>query len=400
MIASSAPASTVPVTSSSSSTVSNLSDPDPDPIATSLQTLLLATTSLPLLSTYNHYLSAQSAVAIPEAYSYVAADLRGLSDVTDYLVLTGESLRKASFLAHRNVTKPSAGCMLRYLRPEEPGVAPPVFKRAKKGKATGSKRQAYDDLMEKVAVTLTQQCPDVFSAKGGSGKKKKMAHSVKQQALQALLEEEKKSANERAIIAAAKPIDYVAARKNKLAEANYLHNERLLAIERIKLQNEVDELEAARAVSADGKTYGTIDDTVFFDKKTFIIDKTAEVAVIASEIYEQVVTAEFDSGAGYKYNPFRIEITRENCTQMGLSDYFDKVVHAMSLPQIHAKIQQCVYFDIKSLMDDFVMMVRNAMQYNGNSWLPAKELGNMVNGINKKYRKPRHPLYDKTKFVE
>ena len=224
--------------------------------------------------------------------------------------------------------------------------------------------------------------------------------SVAEQALTALKEEAARLAIDRERIASLPAVNYKENRKRQQAEANLAAEERIMRMEREKIQKEMDLMTAMQAESTDGKSYGMIEQQTFFSAAVTVVDRTAEVAVLAATILEPFLAAEYDDGTGYMSNPFRVEITRANCVSMGIGDYFDMIQLAMSLPTIERKVKDAKYLDLKGFFADFIIMINNCFIYNpvGTAVRKAgEELAKDVKATNKKFKK--NELFDHTKFL-
>ena len=64
------------------------------------------------------------------------------------------------------------------------------------------------------------------------------------------------------------------------------------------------------------------------------------------------------------FNPFAIQITRENCLEVGVPGYFDVIEEAIDLTTIKKRLNELVYVSHDLLARDVRLLVKNAQTYN------------------------------------
>lgn len=65
-------------------------------------------------------------------------------------------------------------------------------------------------------------------------------------------------------------------------------------------------------------------------------------------------------------NPFRIQIDRSNCAQMGVADYCDVIKKPMNLTWIQQKLKKAQYDSLKGFFDDVDLVIQNCLDYNSD----------------------------------
>lgn len=83
----------------------------------------------------------------------------------------------------------------------------------------------------------------------------------------------------------------------------------------------------------------------------------------AIEVLSNRETAATPGNPPIPQNPFRIELTRDSCEQMGLLDYLQVVIQPMDLIVIKRKVDTHQYQTVRDFERDFYLMLANAKQY-------------------------------------
>ena len=204
--------------------------------------------------------------------------------------------------------------------------------------------QKYDDFMESVASGLQRRLLSSTLPSGSSSHTSAAANlSLQEQALQALTEEESLIRADRDRLAALAPVDYRERRQQAKARSESNRIEEQIRQERVEKEREVralgEAMERAKEDAGTGVAYGIMEQSTFFETGPEIVDKSKEVKEVAADIVKAFTAVEYEDGTGHKSNPFRMEITRENCGSFGAPDYFTKVALGMSLPVIERKLE-------------------------------------------------------------
>lgn len=104
-------------------------------------------------------------------------------------------------------------------------------------------------------------------------------------------------------------------------------------------------------------------------------------------IYEPMFQTLWDMEFFDGTNPFRIVITRENCTFMGAPGYCDVVKKPMNLTWVREKVTGYKYETLQEFFQDIELIISNALLYNSDPNNPYHQAANVMKNKYIKLRK-------------